>query len=97
MRFDIVVPEGLLEPVDIEIGGIAAEALGRGQVPAAVAIDGDGYRVAHRLADAPDARETGGDSGLSVSTVGNLTDLVADIAASGKRAKSPVRLARQDG
>jgi len=46
---------------------------------------------------APEARETGGDSGLTLSTVGNLTDLVADIAANSKRAKSPVRLARQDG
>jgi DNA repair protein RadA/Sms len=46
---------------------------------------------------APDARETGTDSGLSLSTIGNLTDLVADIAANSKRAKAPVRLARQDG
>src|SRR5437588_2406069 len=46
---------------------------------------------------APEARETATDSGLAMSMIGNLTDLVADIAASGKRAKGPVRLARQDG
>jgi hypothetical protein len=33
---------------------------------------------------------------LTVSAIGNLTDLVADIAASGRRAKGP-RIARQDG
>ena len=47
---------------------------------------------------APEARgETGSDSGLSVNAIGNLTDLVADIAASGRRAKGPPRVARQDG
>jgi DNA repair protein RadA/Sms len=40
--------------------------------------------------------EAGADSGLSFSAIGNLTDLVADIAASGRRAKGP-RIARQDG
>jgi DNA repair protein RadA/Sms len=40
--------------------------------------------------------EAGADSGLTLTTVGNLTDLVADIAASGRRAKGP-RIARQDG
>src|SRR5215210_4527923 len=46
---------------------------------------------------APEVRETGMDSGLTLSTIGSLTDLVADIAANSKRAKPPVRLARQDG
>jgi DNA repair protein RadA/Sms len=40
--------------------------------------------------------EAGADSGLTVGVIGNLTDLVADIAASGRRAKGP-RIARQDG
>jgi DNA repair protein RadA/Sms len=40
--------------------------------------------------------EAGADSGLTLSAIGNLTDLVADIAASGRRAKGP-RIARQDG
>src|ERR1700716_2789108 len=39
--------------------------------------------------------EAGADSGLTLSAIGNLTDLVADIAASGRRAKGP-RIARQD-
>src|SRR6476659_287030 len=46
---------------------------------------------------APDAREAGTDPALAVTPIGTLTDLVADIAASGKRARGPVRLARQDG
>ena len=48
---------------------------------------------------APDASRTdgGSDSGLSVTAIGNLTDLVADIAASGRRAKGPPRIAAQDG
>jgi DNA repair protein RadA/Sms len=47
---------------------------------------------------APDAaREVGTDSGLALSAIGSLTDLVADIAANSKRAKAPVRIARQDG
>jgi DNA repair protein RadA/Sms len=46
---------------------------------------------------APEGRgEAAGDSGLTLSAIGNLTDLVADIAASGRRAKGP-RIARQDG
>jgi DNA repair protein RadA/Sms len=40
--------------------------------------------------------EAAADSGLTLSPIGNLTDLVADIAASGRRAKGP-RIARQDG
>ncbi len=40
--------------------------------------------------------ENAADSTLTVSAIGNLTDLVADIAASGRRAKGP-RIARQDG
>src|SRR5947209_9919775 len=40
--------------------------------------------------------ENAADSSLTVSPIGNLTDLVADIAASGRRAKGP-RIARQDG
>jgi DNA repair protein RadA/Sms len=46
---------------------------------------------------APDAREAGTDAALAITAIGNLADLVADIAASGKRARGPVRLARQDG
>jgi DNA repair protein RadA/Sms len=48
---------------------------------------------------APDAARTeaGADSGLALNAIGSLADLVADIAANSKRAKSPVRLARQDG
>src|SRR6266700_2346436 len=40
--------------------------------------------------------ENAAESTLTVSAIGNLTDLVADIAASGRRAKGP-RIARQDG
>src|SRR3954463_799325 len=40
--------------------------------------------------------EAGADSGLMLTAIGNLTDLVADIAAGGRRAKGP-RIARQDG
>src|SRR4051812_36046034 len=40
--------------------------------------------------------EAGADSGLMLTALGNLTDLVADIAAGGRRAKGP-RIARQDG
>ncbi len=48
---------------------------------------------------APDAARTeaGADSGLALNPIGSLTDLVADIAANSKKAKAPVRLARQDG
>jgi DNA repair protein RadA/Sms len=41
--------------------------------------------------------ETAMDSALSLSAIGSLSELVADIAANSKRAKSPVRIARQDG
>jgi DNA repair protein RadA/Sms len=48
---------------------------------------------------APDAArgEAGLDSGLMLNTIGSLSDLVADIAASSKRSRAPVRIARQDG
>ena len=41
--------------------------------------------------------EAGADSGLALNAIGSLTDLVADIAANGKRAKAAVQIARQDG
>ena len=48
---------------------------------------------------APDAARGDGasDSGLSLSAIGNLTDLVADIAASGKRGKGPRELPEKTG
>src|SRR4029077_10009220 len=48
---------------------------------------------------APEAArgETGADSGLALTAIGSLTDLVAGIAASGSRAKGPARIVRQDG
>jgi DNA repair protein RadA/Sms len=48
---------------------------------------------------APDATrgEAGADSGMTLTAIGSLTDLVADVAANGKRAKAAVRIARQDG
>jgi DNA repair protein RadA/Sms len=48
---------------------------------------------------APEAARTeaGADSGLALNAIASLTDLVADIAANSKRAKTPVRIARQDG
>src|SRR4051812_33554857 len=41
--------------------------------------------------------ETGAEGGLALTAIGSLTDLVADIAATSKRTKSPVRIAGQDG
>jgi DNA repair protein RadA/Sms len=48
---------------------------------------------------APEAArgEAGGDPGLAFTAIGSLADLVADIAATSKRTKSPVRIAGQDG
>jgi DNA repair protein RadA/Sms len=41
--------------------------------------------------------EAGAEGGLALTAIGSLTDLVADIAATSKRTKSPVRIAGQDG
>src|SRR6187549_65971 len=41
--------------------------------------------------------ESGSEGGLALTAIGSLTDLVADIAATSKRTKSPVRIAGQDG
>jgi DNA repair protein RadA/Sms len=48
---------------------------------------------------APDAArgEAGADSGLALNAIGSLTDLVAEIAANGKRGKPAMRVARLDG
>src|SRR3954464_3954712 len=48
---------------------------------------------------APDAArgDAAADPALAVTQIGSLADLVADIAATSKRTKSPVRIAGQDG
>ena len=43
------------------------------------------------------ARSETGDPGLALTAISSLADLVADIAATSKRTKSPVRIAGQDG
>src|SRR6476619_10832 len=41
---------------------------------------------------APEAAREAGDPGLAITAIGSLADLVADIAATSKRSKSPVRI-----
>jgi DNA repair protein RadA/Sms len=48
---------------------------------------------------APEAArgESGAEGGLALTAIGSLADLVADIAATSKRTKPPLRIAGQDG
>ena len=68
-------------------------------VPQAAARLKEAGKLGFTRAFAPETArgETGADSTLALTAIGSLTDLVADIAATSKRTKSPVRIAGQDG
>src|SRR5947209_5370808 len=87
-----------LPPEAVYFGEVSLSGAVRPVAQAAARVK-EAAKLGFTRAFAPEAArgETGVDHPLSFTAIGSLADLVADIAATSKRTKSPVRIAGQDG